>query len=1002
MIPHRPNVWTTSAGLGPVLVEQVLQGFPLSPDGRGQFDLSQWTILVPTRRAARMLEQKLFDKAGRKALVLPRIRPIGDVDEDLVADHLPDAGPNVGIAPAISKMGQLFLMLQLIDDWATANPHVPLALDVNGSRGQALGLAQSLVDLVNQLETEEVTLAFGQRFEMLELAEHRESILSLLQLVQEQLPARLQARGLMGPAARRNALIAAEAKRIADGRHHGPIIAAGSTGTNPATRKLLKAIACHPQGAVILPGLDTTLDEESWGLVTENHPQHAMKLLLADLAVERKEVRELSPVSQRASLLRETMRPADATDKWFGNAALQSLTIEKATAGLRLIETPDRHIEARAIALLLREALETPGKRAALVTPDRNLGQQVTEELKRWNADIDDSGGEPLIRFGRAQLCALVMACVEDGFSPASLVALLAHPAVSLGRTDAKHHAALFEIACLRQDLAPRSPREFAGVITRVKQETAQDSHSHPVLLGLDDAGWDALLTFAMKFSAVLSPLLNAAATTLDLHIETLLMVLDGLAPEVDDADPYTRSFATVMQGLRDASAFHPTTSLHRALASIAWALQQETIRRMPREDVRLAIYGLAEARMIEADLVVLGGLNESLWPAAVDPGPWFNRPMRKELGLAQPERDIGITAHDFAQGAAHPNVVLTWSKRLGTTPLTPSRFVLRLRALLETLGVKKEDQVDQQFVLWASALDAPGQPINLPMPRPTPPVVHRPRSLSVTTIEKLIRDPYAIYAQKILKLEPLPPLGGEMEPRLRGTLFHAALSQWLQRDGESSLDGLMAAGREVFAAYIEETEVKHFWWPRFARMAKAFVEEDAGLRTDVVKCFVEANGTYAIDTIHTLTARADRLDVTGDGRVRIIDYKSGAVPSAPQVKSGLSPQLTLEAAISLNGKYRVNKQDISLPSEVGELVYIQIGGGRPPVKISFPADKVVPRDLALQHLAKLRRLLADYQNADQPYVPRAVVFRERDVSDYDHLSRYAEWSLSGPRTGGA
>jgi len=996
MTAPRPNVWTTSAGLGEVLVEHVLQGFPLPPEERAQFDLSHWTILVPTRRAARMLEQKLFEKAGRKVLVLPRIRPMGDVDEDMLADHASGAG----LAPAISGLGQLFLMLQLVDDWAAANPHVRLAEDVSDSRGQALGLARSLVALVNQLETEEVTLAFEQRFEMLELAEHRESILSLLHLVQEQLPARLQARGLMGPAARRNALIAAEARHIASGGHHGPIIAAGSTGTNPATRKLLKAIATHPQGAVILPSLDTTLDDESWNLIAENHPQHAMKLLLADLAVERKEASELSPVSQRVRLLRETMRPAAATDKWFANPALQALSVQNATAGMRLMEAPDRHIEARVIALLLRETLETPGKRAALVTPDRNLGQQVTEELKRWHADIDDSAGEPLIRFGRAQLCALVLACVEDGFAPASIVALLAHPEVSLGQANARHQAALFEISCLRRDLAPRSPREFASVVARVKQETAVDSHSHPALIGLDDAGWDALLNFALKFSAVLSPLLDAAPATLDVLVATLESVLEGLTPDVDEADPYTRSFAAVMQGLRDASPFHPVTSLHRALASITWALQQETIRRLPREDTRLAIYGLAEARMIEADLVVLGGLNESLWPAAVDPGPWFNRPMRLELGLAQPERDIGITAHDFAQNASHPNVVITWSKRLGTTPMTPSRWVLRLRALLETLGVEKQDQLDYQYLLWVSDLDQPAQLINLPIPRPTPPVAHRPTSFSVTTVEKLIRDPYAIYAQNILKLEPLPPLGGEMEPRLRGTLFHAALAQWLQREGDHSLDQLIAAGQSVFKPYMEEPEVKHFWWPRFARMVQAFIEADAVLCSDVAARFVEVKGrhAFAVQGVgHVLTARADRIDVTQGGKVRFIDYKTGSVPSFKQVESGLNPQLTLEAAILLNGAYGPD-----LPLAVDDLIYIQTGGGAPSVKISRASSAFEAEAVAKHHLGRLKALLAAYQNINQPYVPRAAIFKERDTSDYDHLSRHGEWSLKGSSMGGA
>jgi ATP-dependent helicase/nuclease subunit B len=992
MSPQRPNVWTTSAGLTAVLVEQVLQGFPLAGPERGQFDLSHWSILVPTRRAARLLEKRLFDAAGRSAMVLPRVRPIGDVEEDVIGAYVPDGS----LPPAISTTAQLFLMLSLIDQWADEHPHVALAGDVRSSRGQALGLAESLCDLVNQLDTEEVTLAFADRFAPLELAEHREAILSLLQLVQEQVPARLARNVLMGPAQRRNRLIASEAQRIAEGRHHGPLIAAGSTGTNPATRKLLKAIALHPHGAVILPGLDLTLEDEAWDQVTENHPQYAMRLLLADLNVTRKDVGEFASPSPRAQLLREVMRPAATTHMWHGNAGLHALEIKTATAGLRLMEAPDRHLEARMIALLLRQVLDTPGARGALVTPDRDLGQQVTAELRRWNADIDDSAGEPLVRFGRAQLCALLIACLETEFSPASVVALLAHPDVSFAGVGTRHLAHVFEIACLRHDLPPRAPEDFAMAVFRARRKSEADPHAHPVIASLDETGWQALHAFAAQLAGAFSDLHQDAAAALDVHVDAVMHVLSALAPVPEIATDHDRAFEQVMQGLRDAAAFHPVATLGRTLFSISWALAQETVRLIPRDDVRLAIYGLAEARMIEADLLVLGGLNETLWPARVDPGPWFNRPMRKELGLALPERDIGITAHDFAQAAARENVVITWAKRRGTAPLTPSRFVLRLRALLQSLGQRPTQQLDQQYLQWAHALDAPTQPVTLAMPTPRPATALRPTRFSVTAIEKLIRDPYGIFARRILGLEPLQPLAGEMEPRLRGILFHAALSQWLVADDEKSLDGLLAAGQRVFADYMSHPQVRHFWWPRFVRMARAFVDEDAMLRADVVKSFAEARGRcdFAVSGVdHRLTAHADRVDLTRSGGLRFIDYKSGAVPSGPQVVSGLSPQLTLEAAILVSGEY-----ENDLRGDIDDLLYIQIGGGRPPVSVSHPVAKAGQdvAGLARLHLARLKALLAQYQSPDQPYVPRAVIFKERDISDYDHLSRFAEWSRGG------
>lgn len=976
-----PHVWTCGADLIGVLAEKVLSGFPIASE-----DLSRLTILVPTRRAARALEEKLFTLCARKALLLPTVRPIGDSDEELIAEQLPDER----LPDAISRTGQLFLMLTLIDEWARDNPQLPLAADVNASRGQALGLAQSLVELVAQLETEEVAVNFGSVFADLDLAEHRLTIISLLDLVQEQLPKRLHDLGLMGPAARRNVALRLEAKRIADGGEAGPIIAAGSTGTNPATRALLKAIASHPKGAVVLPGLDLGLDEDSWNIVAPGHPQHAMKILLADFEIARAHVQELAPETARQALLREVMRPAETTDKWSGHATLPSGALQ----GLSLIETPDRHLEARAIALLLREALETPGKTAALVTPDRDLGQQVTAELSRWNAEIDDSGGEPLIRFGRAQLCQLLIDCLEDDFAPAAVVALLAHPAVTLGLAPAvaRGLSHLFELALLRQDLPPQGPADFAATLQRMRGVITKDHYAHRLLKAMDDGAWTALEDFTLRLASALAPLSQNHTAALAEHVAALDDSLAALAPVDDADDPVERAFAAIMEALRLDSPHHPVGTLARACSSIVWALRQETLRRIPGH-TRLAIYGLAEARMIEADLVVLGGLNEGVWPAAVDPGPWVNRSMRSTLHLAQPERDIGITAHDFVQNLLHSTVVATWSKRVGTTPVMPSRWVLRLRALLEASGIEAKAQLEQSVLHLVAALDRPEATAPIVMPRPAPDPTLRPRSFSVTEIEKLIRDPYAVFARRVLELEALPGLGTAVEPSLRGMMFHDALSRYVQENA-SSLAELLAIGEAVFAPSMTHPEVRHFWWPRFKRMAKAFIAEDAALMTDVAARLVERSGHVmftAGGVEHKLRARADRLDVTVRGRVRFIDYKTGSVPTAKQVESGLNPQMTLEAAILMHGNF-----GDTLPPEVEDLLYVQISGGKPPVEVTSLAGKFDVTEVATMHLARLKTLLARYQEQEQTYLPRAVVFKERDTSDYDHLSRYAEWSRGG------
>ena len=441
MMPQ-PRVWTCGAGLLEALAVQVLAGFPLASPARQ--DLSRWTILVPTRRAARALERRLFSLSGSTAMLLPRVRPIGDADEDLLADAFP-AEP---VPDAVSPMGQLFLLLGLIDEWAEAHPHLALAAEVRASRSQSLGLALSLAELVMQLQTEEKDVDFAGVFSELDLAEHRLTILSLLGLVNEQLPKRLHARDLLGPAARRNLLIRLEARRIAQDPGSGPIIAAGSTGTNPATRDLLKAIADHPQGAVILPGLDEGLADDAWAKVDDQHPQGAMKRLLIRAGVTRAEVRVWRPDVDSAGrwrrrLINEALRPAEATADW--RDVLEALRREgeavgvdplaEGLKGLSVIAARHEEEAADVCALLLRETLETPGRTAALVTPDLALARRVSARLAQFGVMADSSAGEPLSGFPVGVLARLVADWIVDPLSPVLLLAILKHPLTRLGRT---------------------------------------------------------------------------------------------------------------------------------------------------------------------------------------------------------------------------------------------------------------------------------------------------------------------------------------------------------------------------------------------------------------------------------------------------------------------------------------------------------------------------------------------------------------------------------------
>jgi ATP-dependent helicase/nuclease subunit B len=960
-------------------------------------ELSRATVLVPNRRSARALEAVLLQESGKPAMLLPNIKPIGDIDEDLIADSLPEDG----VDNALHKTAHLHAILNVVMQWAKATPNSDLAQDVLASGAQAFALAQSLQQLVNQFETEDVDIEKLQSVYDLDLAGHRQNILDLLQVVTSELPKLMQRENLIGPSARRNQMIRLEARRIAEGKHKGHIIAAGSTGTNPATRDLLKAIALSPNGTVVLPGLDLTLDDAAWNAITAEHPQYSLKSMLDQWGVTRNDVQSMGPEpSDRIWLMGQALRPAAVAENWIETLPGERDRLAQSLNGVELIEAADRQQEAEIIALALRRHVENSKAKAALMTPDRDLATRVTAALQRWNLNIDDSAGEPLLHKGKAALLLLLLQTVEEKFSANSLFALLYHVDCHFGEDKIQHLKTVRTLELV----AYRGVPETEGLDTLVdriatqKAELKNNPHAHPLLRQQSDEDWQAATTLTAKLIATLAPLSDGRERSLHDHITRLLQCLDSLSPPLEEVSPPDQLFLDVMVALQESSNWHPVLSLSKSQHSIINALSQETLRPPFNPNSQLAIYGLAEARLVDVDFLILGGLTEGAWPARPESGPWLNRPMREALKLQQPERDIGVTAHDFVQGFAHSKVMLTWPKRLGGAPAIPSRWVLRLQAVATAVGLCVEELLSKDLGELSSQLDRATHFAPLKPPRPIPPVDARPTKFSVTRIEKLIRDSYHIYARQILNLQPLEPIGQDVDAGLRGSLIHQALNHWGQAlhhvPQSEYLHMLLLKGRETFEPFMDMPEVKRFWWPCFERMAREFIESDIELRHNIISTQTEIKGHFEFEIggiPHLITARADRIDVLENGYLRIIDYKSGKVPSIKQVESGFAPQLSLEALIATEGQFNGLNS-----AKLEDVMFIAVGGGKEGVKLTSLAKSCDLETEIAKAKAGLLKLLADYQNPNTAYLPRHNMQSDDDVSKYDHLSRKLEWQLEG------
>jgi ATP-dependent helicase/nuclease subunit B len=977
--PASPAVHTIAPGRP--FLDLLAQGI-LQRHGSDPMTLARVIVLLPTRRACRALAEAFLRQSDGAALLLPVIRPLGDVDEDELDLH--GIGETGDDALPFGTLERSLLLARLVQA-------SPLA---GGDSANALRLARDLGHLLDAAATEEVGLDRLPDLVPADLAGHWQQTLDFLKVIREAWPAIKAEQGRSDSAEHRQHATQRWIEHWQTSPPHHPVIAAGSTGTIPATARLLKLIACLPQGSVVLPGLDRDLDNASWTEVhaEPTHPQHALARLLDTLGVLRDEVTDWPdsrpgddrPHNARATLLTTALLPPGETHRWRD---LRETVSGGALNGLQRIDAPGPREEALAIAVAMRETLETPGRTAALITPDRMLARRVAAELARYGITIDDSAGQPLIQTVPAVFLRLLAAAVAENFSAVPLLALLKHPFCRLGMERAE---LLRWIRSIERKLL-RQSRPATGL----------------AVLAADLAGEAGLLPPLARLAAIAQPLADnkqpVALKTL-LHAQVIAAEALTVAPEQSSPlwqhDAGETLHALVVDLLSAADRFGEVTPAEwpRLLDAL---LEGQVVRPRRQPHARLAIWGLLEARLQQADRIVLGGLNEGTWPPQAREDPWLSRPMRAALGLSSPEFRLGQTAHDFVQAASGDDVILTRAAKVDGTPTVPARWLLRLEALLEN-DTRWKATAAPRYLAWAEQLDTPDRSLRFDPPAPTPPVVARPRKLYVTAIENWIRDPYAVYAKHILNLRRLDPPDQPPDARLRGNVIHAVLEKFLQRHSENLPDDaaglaeLLELGRLEFGAWLDRPEIAALWWPRFERAMRWFLAYERKRRSeDFHPALIEQAGALDIPAPagpFTLKAKADRIDRHhGDGRLAVLDYKTGQPPSAKQVNTGLAPQLALEAAIARAGGF------VGLtPAEIAELVYIRLGGGIEPgeaKRIEGNSRTLIPPadELAREALAKLSGWVARFDDEKIPYLSRPRPQFVDYPGDYDHLARVAE-----------
>ncbi|MCL2469894.1 MAG: double-strand break repair protein AddB [Alphaproteobacteria bacterium] len=911
--------------------------------------LAAYTLYLPTRRAVRHLRDAFVQITDARAALLPQIRTLGDIDDEAldITQTLDQTIP-----PAIEPLRRQMLLMQLV-----------MKKDEFLSFDQASAMSSTLGHLLDQMDHENLDPKALSRmtFPPESPSAYWQETLQFLDIIITNWPKILEQEGCISLIKRQRLIIESRIKQWEAKPPSSPIIAAGSTGSVPMIGILMAAIAKLDQGEVILPGLDLNLDDEAWNEIEETHPQYTMKKWLESAKVKRKDVsywEGFTPQNPaRLSLLNNASLPARVSERW------QRLTTEviplKACEGLEILTLEHQRKEADVIALRLRAVLEEPDKTAALVTPNRALAARVAATLKRWNILVDDSAGTSLADSALGSFAINALAALAPQAGPLEALALLKHPLLT-GPDDKTKMIAKAERLIWR-GVRPASGWKNAALIARDKKEKAL-------------AQWLETLESHSKAFTENWTQSDSLETWIDRHIKLLENLGTPHLWHGDQAQSLSSLFDEWRQANKDVL---PLTGADY-LALFTSLIKQITLRPLYGQHPRLSLLGPLEARLWHHDLVILGGLNEGTWPPAPPTDPWMSRPMKQDLGLPTAERRIGQSAHDFIGLCAAPNVMITRASRVAGEQTVPSRLIMQINTILQVLTFQMPPS---PWESWAQTLSVPSaKPQPIAPPSPCPPLALRPKELSVTEISTWMRNPYAIYARHILKLEKLDPFDAPVDAALRGVAIHKALETFIKKYGSSKkwpknpYEALLEEGRAVFAPYARYPQIMGFWWPRFESMARWFVDMQAQRQKEGFTTLdVEHRDTLTLGDF-TLKGYTDRLDRKADGTLCVIDYKTGSLPTDTQVMEGYEPQLAL---LSLMAQQR------ETPSEAS---YWQLQNKK--IK-SFNETLEAQMALAREGLEKL---IETFNKETTPYEATPKASRAPHFNDYAHLARMVEW----------
>ena len=976
-----------------ILDGTLLNGWDISSD----FGLSDITIFLPTKKS-RLELADIFNKKLNGAL-LPDIKTFGDEKEEESVFLPPNNLAPFDLEPlpkAISTIRRSLILSKLTQGYLKEKPL---------SSSQVFALSSSLSSLIDDCHIEDVKIENLKNITPDNLSENWQENLEFLKIAFDVLPHILKEENLIDIALLQKIKLQRQAENLENIYKNKPIIAAGSTGSVLATAKLLKAITKLKRGVVVFPSLDISLSNETLKTLSDkktnphSHPQYVLVETLKNLGAKLGDVKELAPKKNttRTNIIRSSLALMNESANWANIRKKYQDDIKTAFKDISFIGADNDELQARAIAFATYDFL-IKNKSVGIISPNRNLARRISVELKRFNIEVDDSAGTPLFHTPIMRFARQVITLVKGNFSSLDLVALLQNKFThfALSRAEINKRAQWLEYALLRG----QNPKEgIDGLRIALKQNLNNENPYAP--LKLSEKQGEELSDLFDRLEITLNPLIvlfsNKKIKIAQFANVFERVILDIVKDENDDLkilQNWLQNLSKEDENINlEVDVFDIESSLQSLMANIS--SHAKTAFNAP-----VNIWGQLEARLQNKDLMILAGLNETIWPKIADPGVWLSRNMAVELGLEPKEKRIGQAAHDFEMALGNENVIISYAKRKGVDPIQPSRFLQRLSAFI---GDEISQECQKKGDIWlekALNIDFCENVTPALRPSPNPKKALRPKSLSVTEIETLMRSPYDIYAKYILNLKPLDPLGMKPDARNRGNIIHAIFEQFIKEkidiNSKEAFEDIMKIAKENFASLNNPSqEILHF--KRFENIAREFIKFEKIRDKEIKKRNAEVKGNWKLngaDPIFTLRGKADRIDILNNGELEILDFKTGSIPDAKDMRGFFAPQMLLEAAMAREGAFKN-----IIPAKIASLKYIKLSFSPKSFEITdYKFEKNTNLDLAVDKIIeRLSRHVHEYLLNDKTPMSARIFpnLNQKFIGNYEHLSRTGEWSLA-------